>query len=469
MNRITPHDINLESALAGIVGERYVLTDPGVKLAYERDVTGRYSGSARLVVLPADTAECAATLAACARHGAHVVPQGGNTGLVGGGTPRAGEIVLSTRRMSAIDVLDESAHQLTAGAGATLADAQRAASAAGFELTLDHGARSAATLGGLAATDAGGSLALRYGTMRRHVTGVEAVLADGRVVSRLSGLMKDNAGYRWHDLLVGSEGTLAVITRVRLAVAPPAGRRVSALFGVRSFSAALALLSSLRAHVPGLRAADFFTADGLELVCGQRRLSRPLRAPHRLYVVVECAGDGDLIAQLTGAARAGRESSAIDLDADVVVADDSGARARLWAYRDAQNEAIRANGVPHKLDVSVPLGQLPAFAHELAELLETQRPAARLVLYGHLGDGNVHVNILGLDESDERVDELVLRLAATHGGTISAEHGVGVAKVKWLGLVRSAEEIALMRSLKAAFDPDGVLSPGRVLPVRTAR
>ena len=445
----------LAESLAAVVGEQNVIADPDLRASYEQDATGRYRGSARLVVSPSDGAGCAAVLVACARAGVPVVPQGGNTGLVGAGVPREGEVVLSTRRMSALEEIDEVAGQMIAGAGVVLADAQVAATRVGRELTIDHGARSAATLGGMAATDAGGAMALRYGTMRSHVVGLEAVLADGRTVSRMSGLIKDNAGYRWPDLLVGSEGTLAVITRLRVRLGELPPRRLSALFGATSFEHALGLLRSLLEKAPSLRAADFFTAEGLELVCRHRDLRPPLSAERPIYLIVECAGRGDLLEELAAVDPEGH--------GEVVVADDTLGQARLWEYRDAQNEAIRANGVPHKLDVSVPLTRIASFAEDLRALLDAERPTARLVLYGHLGDGNLHVNVLGLDPDDSEADEAVLRLAVGHGGTISAEHGVGIAKARWLDLVRSEEEIALMRSIKTAFDPGGVLSPGRVL------
>jgi len=454
---IGPGDL-LAGALVAIVGEHHVVTDLDLLASYESDITGRYSGKAQLVVLPKDTDECSRVMAACADAHVPVVPQGGNTGLVGGAIPRSGEIVLSTHLMSAIGDVDKASMQMTVDAGVTLEDAQEAAKRAGYELTIDHSARSAATIGGMAATDAGGSMALRYGTMRSHIVGVEAVLADGSIISRLSGLIKDNAGYRWPDVLVGSEGTLAVITRLRLSLANHQLRRVSALFGVASFTEALNLLNSLRAHTPSLRAADFFTSAGLELVCHHRKLPLPLRREHPLYVIVECAGPGDLLEELASAA-VGQT-----LSEDVAVADDGAGQKRLWLYRDGQNEAVRAEGVPHKLDVSVPLGRISTFTDTLETLLANGRPWARLVLWGHLGDGNLHVNILGLDDDDHDIDGAVLRLVAKCGGSISGEHGIGVAKTQWLNLVRSPEEIALMRSIKAAFDPSGLLSPGRVLP-----
>jgi len=458
MSDVDRQDMNPEGGLAAalmdVVGERHVITDPDLLASYESDITGRYSGMARLVVLPKDTDECSRVLSVCADARVPVVPQGGNTGLVGGAVPH-GEIILGTRRMSIIEALDEAAMQMTVGAGVTLADAQDAAKRAGYELTIDHSARSAATIGGMAATDAGGSMALKYGTMRSHIVGMEAVLADGSVISRLSGLIKDNAGYRWPDVLVGSEGTLAVLTRIRLGLVRHQPQRVSALFGVDSFPEALELLRSLREHTPSLRAADFFTAAGLELVCRHRKLPQPLRHGHPLYVIVECAGPGDLMGDLALAADGAGEN---------VVADDSMGQERLWLYRDGQNEAVRAEGVPHKLDVSVPLTRISTFVDTLNTLLARERFEAHLVLWGHLGDGNLHVNILGLDDDDYAIDEAVLRLVAKCGGSISAEHGIGVAKTAWLDLVRSPEEIALMRSIKSAFDPRGLLSPGRVLP-----
>jgi FAD/FMN-containing dehydrogenase len=452
-------DLDALAVDLGAVERNGLIVDPDIMASYEQDATGRFSGRASMVALPGDTSACVGVLSACARHGAHVVPQGGNTGLVGGGVPRGGEVVLSTRRLAGVEEVDEVSMQMTAGAGTTLEEAQGVARSRGLELTIDHGARSAATLGGMAATDAGGAMALRHGTMRHHVVGLEAVTAQGQVLSRLSGMLKDNAGYRWPDLLVGSEGTLAVITRLRLALSPAPAQRASALFALPSLAGAQALLAALRTGASSLRAADFLTGEALELVCAHRGVEAPFREGSPMYVIVECAGAGDVVEELAGAA------SDESLYRDVAVADDSAGQERLWAYREAVNEAVRAQGVPHKLDVSVPLSALGAFARDLEVLLAEGWPMARLVLFGHLGDGNLHVNVLGLDPEDWSADEAILRLVACHGGSISAEHGVGVAKVGHLGLVRSPEELALMSSLKRAFDPEWLLNPGCVLPV----
>jgi FAD/FMN-containing dehydrogenase len=444
--------------LVACVGRQHVLTDAELMAGYERDVTGRFGGRAAAIVRPGSADEVAAVLAACTAGGTAVVPQGGNTGLVGGQVPRGGEVVLSLTRLRDIGPLDAAAAQVTVGAGVTPAGLAGALSETGLALGVDFGARDSATIGGMVATDAGGAQVLRHGTMRSRVAGLEAVLADGRVLRRLSGLVKDNAGYDLPSLLVGSEGTLAVITAVRLQLVPRPARVVTALLGLGGLQEAVDLVARLRGRLPSLQAADVFFADGLELVCAHRRLAPPFPQSHAVYVLVECGAADDPVEAL---AEALEDEPAI---AAVAVADDSARRAALWTYREAHNEAVSAAGVPHKLDVSVPIGALAAFAHEARAAVREAAPAARMILWGHLGDGNLHVNVLGPDANDERVDDVVLRLVAAHGGSISAEHGIGVAKREWLGLTRTAEEIGAMRAPKRTLDPAGVLNPGAVLP-----
>jgi len=431
-----------------------VLVDPELKAGYERDFTGRFAGDALLVARPGDAVEVAHVLALCAEAGVAVVPQGGHSGLVGGATPRRGEVVLSLRRLDRIEELDDEAAQVTVGAGAILEVLQTHVRERGFDFGVDHAGRGSATLGGMAATNAGGPLAVRYGTMRAQVAGVEAVLADGRIVSRLGGLLKDNAGFDLGGLLVGSEGTLAVITRLRLRLVPLLPARVTALVALPSLERGLEVLRRLRAEAPSLQAIDYFHAHGLRRVCERHGLTPPFQTKDDVYLVVECAGRHDPSEELAAVAELAQHSA---------VARDARGRAALWAYRELQNETLAALGVPHKLDVSVPIPRVPAFEREVEATVAELAPDAELFLYGHLGDGNVHVNVVGPPPDDTRIDEAVLQLVARNGGSISAEHGVGLAKTEWLSLSRTPDEIAIMHDLKRALDPGGLLNPGRVL------
>lgn len=451
-----PRPVSLPRELAEVVGPRHVLTDPDLTAPYERDWSGRFGGPAQLVVRPGSAAEVAAVMAGCARHGAAVVPQGGNTGLVGAGVPRRREVVISLARINGIGEIDLATGQVTVGAGVTLAALQAAAGRAGLDAALDFAARDSCTVGGAVACDSGGARALRHGTARARVAGLEAVLADGTRIARLTGLIKDNAGYDLPALLVGCEGTLGIITAVRWRLVPRLPARVAALVPLRSASAAAALLGALRAHAPSLESCDFFTDEGLELVLAHqgRRAPVPVRTP--VYVLAECAAGQDPTDELAVALAA---AGAAD---DAVIADDSTGRAALWALREGHPEAIAAAGIPHKLDVGVPLAQLDRFIDE-APRVAVAAGAGRVIVFGHLGDGNVHVNVLGAAPDDPRVDDAVLGLALECGGTISAEHGVGVAKAGWLERARGPAELAAMRAIKHALDPDGLLNPGAVL------
>ena len=441
--------MSLVDALRAIVGTDHVLVDADLRASYETDWTGRFTGRAAAVVRPADTAGVAAVVRACADHDAPVVPQGGNTGLVGGSvpTPAGDEVVVSLTRLDDLDPVDELAAEVTVGAGVALADLQAHATRAGLRFAVDLAARDSATIGGMVATNAGGVHAFRHGSMRDQVVGLEAVLADGRVVSRLPGLRKDNTGYDLTRLLAGSEGTLAVVTRVRVRLLPARSDRVVALAGLPDTAAAQRLLLRLLATAPGLEAAELFHEEGVRLVCAHASLPHPLGGrAHGAYVLVECGTADELAAAFA------------DLDADATAVGD-----QLWAYRERHTEAINAAGPqpPHKLDVTVPLGRL-------AELETSVRAAvgdrADVYLFGHLGDGNVHVNLVGPDPDDERLDDEVLEIVVGLGGSISAEHGIGRAKRRWLTRVRGPADVDAMRAIKRALDPAGLLNPGVVLP-----
>ena len=280
--------------LARAVGEGHVLVDAELRAPYERDFTGRYGGECQAVVRPADAAEVAEVMRICAEYGAAVVPQGGNTGLVGGGVPRGGEVLVSTARLTHLGTVDALTGHLLVGAGATLAAVQAAAAKAGWEMPLDLGARDGATIGGLVATDAGGAMALAHGTMRERVAGLSVVLPDGRVVERLGGLLKDNAGYSWPSLMVGSEGTLGIITSVLVRLVPRRAARIAALFALASVNDAMEVLMALRRLAPSLEAADIFFDEGVTLV---ERVLDDVRLPigqrAACYLVVECASTTD--------------------------------------------------------------------------------------------------------------------------------------------------------------------------------
>jgi FAD/FMN-containing dehydrogenase len=442
-------------ALLAAVGEPHVLTDPDVLYAYGEDWSRRFRGPVLAVVRPASTAEVVSVVHACAAAGIPLLAQGGNTGLVGGSVPGASGpacVVLSTRRLTRLDPVDDLAGQVTAGAGITLADLHAHARAAGWEYGVDLAARDTATVGGTVATNAGGIRVCAHGMTRRQVLGLEAVLADGSVVSHLGGLAKDNTGYDLTGLLVGSEGTLGVITAVRLALVRPAGESVVALIGVRDAAQALSLLRS--AVPPGSRllAAEIVDSAMLRVVCDVSGLPWPLRgdAAQVLLVETESRAPGDVALELPD-------------DLDVVLALDEADRARFWTYRDRAGEAVSTLGITHRFDVSVAPAGWDAFVADLRLRLARVPDVTHLLTFGHLADGNLHVEVIGPEAADERAAEAVLRCVADHRGSISAEHGIGRAKAPYLGLSRSPAEIAAMRAVKRALDPHGLLNPGVIL------
>lgn len=452
----------LADALAGIVGAAHVLADAELRASFETDWTRRFSGASSLVVRPASTGEVSDVIAACSSAGVAVVVQGGNTGLVGGsvpppatGRPGPAPVILSTTRLVSLSSVDAAASQVTAGAGVTLGRLQAAAASAGLVFPVDLAARDTATVGGMIATNAGGLHVLRYGSMRAQVVGVEAVLADGTVVSRLSGLVKDNTGYDLSQLLVGSEGTLAVITAARLRLVPAHPERVVVLLGLASTAEALTVLDAVRRRAEGLQAAEIFYSEGMSLVREHGGLGAAFPRETTVYLLLEAAGLTDpspsMFEVLAG----------LDLpdDATAVTTDPAG-MARLWAYRESHTEAVSALGVPHKLDVTLPQARLAEFEAAVRSLVASVAPGAQLILFGHIGDGNLHVNVVGPPPEDESVDEAVLSLVASMEGSISAEHGIGRAKAPWLELSRSPAELAVMRAVKAAVDPAGLLNPG---------
>lgn len=461
----------LAERLAAVVGPEHVLVDPAVTEAYVRDWTGRWRGDCALVVRPADDAQTAAVLAEVAAAERRVVVQGGNTGLVAGSIPESGDVLLSMTRLARIGRVDPVAATVVAEAGVTLAALQDVLRPHGLELPIDLAARESCTVGGMAATNAGGIRVLQEGMMRSQVLSVDALAVDGRPLARLHPLVKDNTGYSIAALLVGSEGTLGVITRLLLrVVARPAARAV-VLLGLPGVQSALDMLATMRMRVPQLRAAEYIDEACLRLVLAATGEPDPLPRRHPAHLLLELAGGPTVADELLRAlADAG---VADDPRIDVAAADDVAGVRRLWGYRDRITESVATSGVPHKLDVSVPAARTAEFIDRCGALVRewphplTGRPP-RPFFFGHLGDGNVHLNILDASPRDDALDDAVLRLAADHDGSISAEHGIGRAKAHLMPLTRSADELAAMTAVKRALDPGGRLGRA-LLPFDSAR
>jgi FAD/FMN-containing dehydrogenase len=436
-------------SLARIVGGQHVLTGDAAA-GFAVDWTGRFQGHAAAVVRPGDTAEVAAVLALCTEAGVAVVPQGGNTGLVGGGVPLHGEAVLSLSRLNRMGAVDREASAVTAGAGVTLqqvADADHT-----LDLGIQIASRDSATVGGAVATNAGGVRVLRFGPMRAQLRGIEAVLADGTIVSHLAGLTKDNTGYDYPSLFAGSEGTLAVITAARLRLVPRMRNAVTALIGLDGLDELHALARRAVTEVSGLVSAEFFTRTGLDILVKQAGLAPPLPEPAQAYLLLEAWGPGalDNLAEVIG-------------DRAAAVAESAADRRRLWSYRERHPEAAGFLGVPIKLDVSAPAAHWVRLASGAAGVVAGIDPGATVITFGHVADGNVHVNIVPAEPADGRHEDAVFTFVASLGGSISAEHGIGALKAQWLGLARTAAERSLFARIRAALDPTGTLNP-HVLP-----
>jgi FAD/FMN-containing dehydrogenase len=484
MAAYAPRDVaGLLRELATVLAADQVLTDPGLTQPYEVDITGLFGGPATAVVRPGSPGDVAGVLAACRRAGASVVVQGGGTGLVGGGVPAGGEVVLSTRRLAGVGPVVEigDVAWVDVAAGTTLAAVQDAVRPHGWDVGVDLAARGSATVGGMVATDAGGVHVLRYGPMRDQVLGLRAVLADGTEVGGPERVAGAAAAGDVEDLLVGSEGTLGVLTQVRLRLVRRPTLRAVALVGVASVQAALDALTGVRASAAApLSAAELMLAPGLALVLAATGLPRPLATDHPAYLLLEVADDrpaqrpdeaGDrLLDDLA------EELDQLDgVDGAALAADLTG-MARLWAYRESHTDAIARAGRPVKLDVAVPVAALAGFVARLDDLVGAAAQAAgctdtRVVVFGHLAVGDLHINVLGVDREPaarHAVADAVLREVAAVGGSIAAEHGVGRAKVDWLALSRTPDELAAMRAVKQRLDPGGLLGPGVLLPAGRA-
>ncbi len=455
----------LLSRLGQSLGSAGLSVDRDVVSGYETDWTGRFHGDALAVALPESVEQVVAIVDACRDAGVAIVPQGGNTGLVGGSVPRpapagepaGGSLVVSTRKLNRIGEIDPITGQVTAGAGVTLKELQDHVAAAGFELGLDYASRDSATVGGAAACDAGGARALAHGTAGTMITGIEAVLGNGTVFTQLRGLAKDNAGYDLTSLLIGSEGTLGLITAVRWQLRPGRPLRAAAFVTLPEIADSIELITRLRPILPSLESFDFMLDEGLQLSLARLGATSPVPASGRIHLLIECADRANPFEDLVNAL----DEVGIE---DAAVVDDTPGRNRIWASREHLTEAITATHEPVlKFDVSVATSSLERFLSEVPGAVAAADPAARTVLYGHLGDGNVHVNVIGGTEV-EGIERAVLGMVIDLGGSISAEHGVGSAKSGWLEAALGPDEVENMRRIKRALDPEWILNPGVIYP-----
>jgi FAD/FMN-containing dehydrogenase len=416
------------------------------------------------VLMPKSVEEVAAMLALCHRHGQPIAVQGGLTGLVAGGHPLAGEVALSLEKLTGIEEIDTESSTLTALAGTPLQVIQQAAEEAGLICAIDLGARGSATIGGNVSTNAGGNQVLRYGMTRRNVLGLEVVLADGTVVTSLNKMMKNNAGYDWMQLFIGSEGTLGVVTRVVLQLHPWPQGIETALIAVDGAATALKLLRALEREAPnGLLVFEAMWREFYARAVDTIGLAPALPLGSELYLLVEApmgAGGRGAFEDLLGSL------SERGLIADAVIAGSGNERARLWAFRESIYHYIRHWPLHVSYDISLPLNRMAEGVDALRAAGRTIAPDVEIVIFGHLADSNLHIVAYGPEnraELPKLCHEAIYRTTRALGGSISAEHGIGRVKKPYLPLSRSPAELALMRTLKQALDPAGILNPGRVI------
>ena len=453
------------SGLATLLGESGVLTGA--------DVSDRFDGwppiapvHAHCIARPASTEEVSSVLQYCNDQGIAVVPQGGRTGLSKGARSVSDNVVLSTERLNRIESVDEFGSTMTVQAGVALSTLQTAAYDVGLFYPVDIGARGSATIGGMVATNAGGNRVLRYGMTREQVLGIEVVLADGTVVSNMNRLLKNNAGYDIKQLFIGSEGTLGVVTRAVLRLRPPMGPSATAFISIDRLELVQKVLRRINDLASStLTSFEVMWPGFLELVLAHSNHTKPLSDADQFCVLVEIAGShadamlGDCVSK----------SWEEGLVSDAVIAKNEREAAALWAIRDDAGARAAAMKPNLHFDIGLPQNEMDAYISGLRKDLESTWPAAKLLVFGHLADCNLHLNIsVGTEDAVARrcVDEMVYRPLAKFQGTVAAEHGIGLSKRDYLGVSRNAPEIALMRRLKALLDPKDTMNPGKIFAAR---
>ncbi len=438
--------------LSEIVGASHVSTDPDVLDGLSVDHTGRYRGHASMLVRPGSAVEVAEVLRTCSEAGGFVTVQGGRTSLVAGTVPEHDDVLLSTGRLRTIGEVDVLERRIHVGAGVTLAEVQRAATTAGLVFGVDLAARDSATVGGMASTNAGGLRTVRYGNMGEQVIGLDIALPDGSIVNRHSQVRADNTGYDLTSLFVGAEGTLGVITALDLRLHPTPRQRVTAICGFTNLDA-LVQTGRVFRDMEGIAALELIDARASALTAEHAGVAAPV--PGAWQLLIELAGDGD---ELTDRLADALED--VQLAGEPAVGVDTVAQQRLWQVREAVAEVLGVYGPPLKFDVSLPLSAIRQFADAAVALLAEHDPEAIPVLFGHIGEGNLHLNVVRCALSGEsELYAAMMALIARHGGNVSSEHGVGTRKRDYVAMSRTGADIAAMRAVKSAFDPTGFLNP----------
>ena len=474
----SPDHSSFLAAAAALLGPRGFTADADLMAPWLTDWRGRFTGRALAMASPASTAEVAALVRLCAEHRVPMVPQGGNSGMSGGATPDTGghALLLSLRRMNTIRALDAENRMVTAEAGVVLQTLHEAADTAALRFPLTLGGKGSATIGGLVSTNAGGTQVLRHGTMRAMVLGLEAVMADGSVLDTLTPLKKDNRGFDLKQVLIGSEGTMGIVTAATLRLAPRIAGRAVLWAGLASLHDARALLLHAEAHSgTALEGFEVMPSHSLEAVCAYLPSARaPLEQPHAWHTLIELVAENAADAADLPARAESLLASAFEagLIADATIAASETQAEAFWTLRDSIAPAERALGPAVQHDISVPTQLMPAFVEHAVPLIEAAWPGTRAVGFGHLGDGNIHFHVIapaGVDPAAWQITDGKAISAQVHdlvtewGGSISAEHGIGQLKRDELARLGDPVAIALLRQIKAALDPHGLLNPGKLI------
>jgi len=465
-------DPALLARFAAIVGDKYAITDPGAQAPYLVELRGLYQGHTPVVLRPASVEEVSKVVKLANDTATPIVPQGGNTGLVGGQIPLHNEVVLSLNRLDRIREVDPTSNSLTCEAGVTLQRAREAAASADRLYPQLLPSEGTCTIGGNLSTNAGGTAAIAHGIARSHVLGIEVVLADGRVLNNLNKLKKDNTGYDLKNLFIGAEGTLGIITAAVLRLVPRPRSVETAFAGIESPEAALELLGIATERTSGgVTSFEIMTRAGIELVLEHGASTRdPLAAPHPWYALIELSSqqrDG-LRDSMEDILTQGMERGLVR---DAAIADSIEQGKAFWRLRELFSEVQRHAGGSIKEDISVPVAAVPAFIREANAAVAALIPDARPLPFGHLGDGNIHYNVsqpIGADKEAflkrwGEMNDVVFSVVKKYGGSISAEHGIGLLKRDLLPSVKDPVALELMRGIKRLLDPKGILNPGKVL------